>query len=477
MPPVKKRPVKRARAVRVTPAALESMVEERAEAIVHRHNIFDLKMIVALAVIGIASMAMNALASTTSTTSTPNGAPVVAVSGGRLVVSARSDYYTNPRIVTPNSTAPSTTIDQTILGVWDISAELESVALRKVSLSAINPDFTVRTTATEFGVLNLYNNSGILLASGNLVKGTVQFNLDNYVVEPGKPQSLTLKGVVNGSGVMKENSIIRFGVNLQVPNPWQAVGMSSLKDLGFTDFKFRNPNYAIGALTPFFLYHNSVPRVSSSWASWSVSNKPVAEESKIFPINIQTIGERDLRISKIMVNISASGMVNTGVSSTTGVINGFKLYESDSQNNLGKLLASSSNCLVAAKVGGPTVGTVTVPGIGTCSIGNVFVSFDQSNDENGSFNTLFIPTPEDRRFMVVANTTKALVGNGGKSISILPQIMGNTGPFPTSNPKVATWSGGGLFYHYTPKGKTENLSAYNQTDNYPVKGSVMNFSL
>lgn len=137
MPPVK-RATRRssAKKVQLSPEALEEIVEVRAERMVRQHTIFDLKMILALAVIGVASIAMNVLASTTSTPSATEAAPVAPVATGRLVVNVKNTSATNSRIVlpaiNPNAVVTSSaSVGQTHLGGWDVSAEVEPVALKK----------------------------------------------------------------------------------------------------------------------------------------------------------------------------------------------------------------------------------------------------------------------------------------------------------------------------------------------------------
>ncbi|MBP7992869.1 MAG: hypothetical protein KAZ30_04465 [Candidatus Magasanikbacteria bacterium] len=474
MPPVK-RATRRssAKKVQLSPEALEEIVEVRAERMVRQHTIFDLKMILALAVIGVASIAMNVLASTTSTPSATEAAPVAPVATGRLVVNVKNTSATNSRIVlpaiNPNAVVTSSaSVGQTHLGGWDVSAEVEPVALKKVSFSAINTDFTVRTTAGEFKQMYLYNNAGELLGSGPLVNGTVQFMLNNYVIDPGKTETLSLKTVVLGSSFMKPNSMIRFGVNLQVANQWQAVGVNSGKNLSFTSIKFNTINYAIGALSNFNLYHLSIPVVYGP-SSWSSSAVKTSVESKISSHRMMYTGEREVRVSKLMFNVSQVGMINTGVSSTSGVVKDFKLYESDGQNGLGKLLAVGTSCLVAQPTTTPKVNKVVIPGVGTCDVDNTYVSFDKNNDIDSAFDTFYLSSTTARNLVVVANTANA--GNGLKAASIIrlaTEIKGNTGPMATTNPKITLWNGGGIFYHYAPVGKTENVSAYNQLDSYPI---------
>ena len=88
---------------------------------------------------------------------------------------------------------------------------------------------------------------------------------------------------------------------------------------------------------------------------------------------------------------------------------------------------------------------------------------------------LVIPAGQAKYFMLVADTTHALAGKTSGQVSLIAQIAGNKGPLASSDPKVMFWSGGGVFYHYTPTGKSENTSAYNHSNSYPATGYPMNF--
>lgn len=450
---------------------VEESPEMQAQKIHHLHTVMDFKVALALAFVAVSSMFITVYAKSPTGGVTASVTPV-ATTTGKLIVTAKVDSETVSHIVTPTGATTSAGI---VLGKWNVVAENEPVALRKITLSAINADYTVRTGASEFDQLSLFTNSDVLLGSTAMVSGAAQFNTSGLVIEPGKPQTLILKSKVTGSGIMKENSMIRFGVNLQMANTWQAAGVNSGFDLGFTDIKFGSPTYAIGALTPLNLYHNSAPLIYSSFNSWSSGLKTPTENSKIFALNVLTRGDRDLRLGKIMINVSAIGMANGGFASTTGVVTDFKLYENTGDDSLGTLIGSASSCLVSPKVGGPQLGTVVLPGVGTCSIGNIFVTFDQKNDVNGAMDMLTVPAQSKRAFILTANTKKIRVGKTSGTVSLVGKVLGSTGVFPSSNPKTAFWAGGGLSYYYTPVAGSENAVAYNQSDFYPVVGETMNF--
>lgn len=464
-----RKPVKR-RSVRRAP---EESLEMQVAEIRHHHNIVDLKVAIALAFVVVSSMVITTYAKSPSAnlTAVTSTSSVVPTSTGRLLVSAKSDTETLSRIMTPTTSTPVT------VAKWTVASEVEPVKLDRVRFNVINGDFTVRTNAGEFGQFSLYENYGSTpLATAAYVGGTgngyVEFNLSNFVVQPGQPRVLTLKSTINGSGIMKENSMVRFGVNLAAASKWQASGVNSGMNLDALSIKFGTASYGVAALSSLHLYHNATPVVYAT--SPGTSSLELSSQAKTFAFIVNGRGDRELRFSKFLVNFQGIGMNNSGTPTTTGVISGFKLYEANSSGQLGALLASAPGCLVAPKVGGPQLGTMVMPGLGTCSIGKVYLSFDTNNDVNSALDNLTVPVDGMRRFIVVADTTNMLVGKtSGDTVTLTGQISGNTGTFPSSDPKKPFWSGGGIFYHYTPIGGKENAYAYNQTDSYPVMGYML----
>lgn len=464
-----RKPVKR-RSARKAP---EESAEMQVAEIRHHHNIVDLKVAIALAFVVVSSMVITAYAKSPSAslTAATSTSSVVPTSTGRLLVSAKSDAETLSRVITPTTSTP------VIVAKWTVASEVEPVKLDRVRFNAINGDYTVRTNAGEFGQFSLYENYGSTpLATaayvGGIGNGYVEFNLSNFVVQPGQPRVLTLKSTINGSGIMKENSMIRFGVNLAAKNKWQAFGTNSGVNLDTLSIKFGATSYGMAALSSLHLYHNATPVVSAT--SPGTSSLELSSQAKVFAFMVNGVGDRELRLSKFLINFQGTGMNNLGVPTTTGVISGFKLYEANSSGQIGTLLASASGCLVAPKVGGSQFGTMVVPGFGNCSIGKAYISFDTNNDVNSALNNLTVPVDGMRRFIVVANTNNMLVGKTTSgTVTLTGQISGNTGTFPSSDPKKPFWSGGGIFYHYTPIGGKENTYAYNQTDSYPVMGYTL----
>ena len=90
---------------------------------------------------------------------------------------------------------------------------------------------------------------------------------------------------------------------------------------------------------------------------------------------------------------------------------------------------------------------------------------------------LSIPTGGSRTFIVTADTTNSLNGKMNGSISLNAQLSGNTGTFPSTDPKKPSWGGGGIFYYYTPVAGKENVQPYNHSDSYSVVGPTLTYSL
>ncbi|MBP7992038.1 MAG: hypothetical protein KAZ30_00070 [Candidatus Magasanikbacteria bacterium] len=455
----------------------EEMPESQVQEIRHHHNIVDLKVAIALAFVVVSSMVITVYAksptgSLAASTSTPS---VVPTSTGRLLVAAKTDFETVSKIMTPTTSTPVT------VAKWTVAAELEPVALQRVRFNVINGDYSVRTTASEFGQLSLYDNySSEALATAPFVGGTdngyVEFNVKNFVIQPGQPRVLTLKSTINGSGIMKENSMVRFGVTLAASKSWQAVGVNSGKYLETKSIRFGVASYGAAVLSSLHLYHNAVPVVYPQTFGFGAKLEK-SPEAKVFAFLVNGTGDRELRLSKMLVNISVNGMNNSGYSSSTGSITKFALHEVTGNGQLGPQLAVASGCLVSPKTGGAQMGSMVISGYGTCAIGNIYVTFDKNNDVNGALDSLTVPVGSSRRFMVVANTTNSFTGKMSGAVTVSGKIAGTTGTFPSSDPKKPFWSGGGIFYHYTPVGGSENVAAYNQTDTYPVVGYPLSLSM
>jgi len=470
--PVRK-PVKSARPVRRLTAKrnlAEELPIESAQEIRHHHNMIDLKVAIALAFVVVSSMVINVYAQTpvggvASTTSTTGTVPVQTA---RLYISATSDSTTASKIM-----APATSPVQ--VAKWTVTAENEVVSLQRVRFNIVNADYSIRYTASEFGAMNLYAGDGVTLLAQSVPvlgrnNGYVEFSGFNLEIQPGQPQTLSLRAVISGSGIMKPNSMVRFGINSSSLARWQGVSVNTGAVLAADKIKPDTTVYGIGGPTPLNLFHNTAP-VAHSQSLDSVL--ALNSTAKIFKFSITNPGDREMRISRLMIKTVASGLNNQNKPTTTGYITGFKLYEANSYGELGTQLASSGNCLISPTAFGPKLGTAIIPGVGTCSLSSLFVNFDQKNDLDNHFDNFTISAGSSRSFVLTADTSNSLVGKMSGAVSLNAQLSGGTGTFPSSDPKQAFWAGGGIYYHYTPVNGVANAFPYNQSDSYSVVGPTL----
>ncbi len=452
----------------------EESPEIRAQEIRHLHNVLDFKVAVALAIVVIASLVINVyakgpsgnLAAVTSTSSFATS------SIGRLIVSPKLDATANSRIILPSATPVQ-------LAKWNVVAENEPVKLERVRFSIVNSDYSIRALASEFGIVSLYGNDNVTLLgqAAPMVganKGYVEFSGLSVVVQPGEPQVLSLRAAINGSGLMVQNSMIRFGINGSAAMQWKGVGVNSGTSVFRQNISYEPVAYAIGAPSPLNLFHNSAP---VAIAGTLESNLSMSSIAPIFKFTILNPGDRDLRIGKLLVNVMTTGLNNVGSSTTTGFVKGFKLYEENSSGNIGQQIATTNNCLISPTATGPKLGTTLIPGTGTCSLSSVFLTFDRNNDVNSVMDSLTIPVGSSRTFVVTADTTNIFNGKMFGSVTLNAKLSGNTGTFPSTNPKKPSWGGGGIFYYYTPVAGKENTQPYNQSDSYSVFGPTLVKSL
>lgn len=471
--PVRKsaKPVRRRLAKRVEH---EEVPEIQAQEIRHLHNVLDFKVALALALVVISSLVINVYAkgpngSLAASTSTPS---VLPVSTGHLIVSPKSDSTSFSRIILPSAQPVQ-------VAKWNLVAENEPVKLERVRFSIVNADYSIRATASEFGIISLYGNDNVtLLGQAAPVvgsnKGYVEFSGLNLVIQPGEPQTLSLRAVINGSGIMKQNSMIRFGVNSSAAMQWKGTGVTSGAPVFRQSISYEPVAYTIGAPSSLNLFHNSAPVAFSG----TLENKlTLSALAPIFKFTIQNPGDRELRIGKLLVNVMATGLNNAGSPTTTGFVNSFKLYEANSTGNLGQPIASAGNCLISPTATGPKLGTSVIPGTGTCSLSSVFLTFDRNNDVNSLMDNLTIPAGNSRTFIVTADTTNSLNGKISGSITLNAQLSGNTGTFPSTDPTKPSWGGGGIFYYYTPVAGKENAQPYNHSDSYSVVGPYLVYNL
>lgn len=445
--------------------AIEKMVEDRAEEILYKHNLFDIKILIALIVIGIASFVVTSFAATLNTVAATTTPSVTATSSIRMHISPTADATTVSRIIIP--TASTTPVQ---VAKWNLMAKSETLVVNKIKVAVINSDFSVRNSASEFGTLSLYGNNGkTLLGSTTLANGYATFSNLNIQLLAGQVQTVSLRATINGSGIMKEKSMIAFGFDAEALKGWSVKSQITGEIINPVSLLSYPSRFGIGSLTPLNLYHNTAPIITTKTDS---SVLPLLNAAPIFKFTIVNPGDREMRLTKMLLDTSVGGLA-TSATTSIGFINDFKLYDANFQGGLGSKLAEFKACVTSPMATGPKTGTTTVPWAGTCYLSNVHLTFDQTNDVNNLFDSLTILAGGSRTFILVANTTNSLQGKVSGGVSVMTKILGGTGPAVTIDPKKPRWSDGGIWFRYSPVGGTENTVDYRESDSYPVIGNQL----
>jgi hypothetical protein len=351
----------------------------------------------------------------------------VQVGSGKITLTTISDASTAAHIYGPGATGIQ-------LGKWKIQATNDNVTLNKLT-------FTTRdigtgldaTTLGDFSTLSLYDGT-TKLADASYVAGDVVFTgmtdkiaMDGYV-------NLTLKGTVNGSGVITANTPVAFVVKSDDPTDIE-LRSDAGSLLGTADINAGTAETRFATSTP-LMFHDAYPTM----AAVNLASISPNTQSQVFKFTITNSGTRDLRVGSTTINFSSSGMVG-------GSITDFKLWEDNGAGGLGTQFTSG---VALTLTSGTPAGAV---------------SFNSSIALNNLFNNLVVSPGSSRTFIVTADTQAALTGvTSGGAVYISGKIGGATGWSGTA------WNDGNLQYFYIPAGGTEQGPFYH-SDSFEVAGT------
>lgn len=405
---------------------------------------------------------------TTSTPpiTTPSSTPKI-TSVGSLQITAVSDSTTASSIKVPQKNKYLTQ-----LGKWSLTAKDEPIMVKHIRLALVDKTYTLKKNASEFDSLILSitdpSLSGMEIITTGLNNGYIDADINGLVVNPDKPVSLILRGYINDSGIMTPGAIEAFAVSNSGNTGWVAVGASSGNALKSDQITASPSVFGWNGLSTFYLYHNSALSFSAGKLGAESSLMKPSSESLIMPVTVSTIGERDIRLGKIIVAVDTSGLASY-TSSSTGMITNFKLFESKDDGSPLILLGTVNTCITG---GDKTVhGTVKV-GTKSCYVNSATLIFDKNN--SSGLNSFVIPQNQARSLRLTADTTSALVGDKTSGVSIKGTINGKKGwqQHPT-DPKRSEWGQGSFYYYYTPVGGKENAMAYTASDSYPYSWNTV----
>ncbi len=369
-----------------------------------------------------------------------------------ITMVAASDATTVSKVLLPSAT-------EVQLGKWKVTVNNQDATFNKLRLYLANGTTTLDVDAGNFGALSLYEEGKETtpLATGSYLSGSgngyVEFTGMNWAVLSGSIKYLVLKGTVNGSGTMDTASY----------NAW-TLGATSTTNFDVTAGGSNVTATAIAvssATSTFYLFHNAAPRIVKNSVGAALG---LNTQSKIFSYTVYNSGDRELTIATSSVYVSVSGL--TSASSATGTISGFKLWNANTNGDLGTNLASATTLNGTACLAGGA-------GVASCNAVNatttVFGGFSE---------TVTVPAGGSRTFIVTADTSDVLDGKTAGTVSVSAMLDGATGwsDLLTTGQAETHWNVGKLLYFYTPVGGNQNATAYGASDSYDVIGDTMTIS-
>lgn len=394
------------------------------------------------------------------------------VGSANVIISAANDTSTANKILVPSGSGAVQ------VGKWKLEAQNEDVTLKKIT-------FTVRSTTTasgvtddtsnsNFGTFYLYDEANMTtpVGTGSYIGGTsngyVQFTGINLTVAADTYKYLVVKANVTASGVMTPGSISTLVItndsstNLEiVSSSGGTLGTSAIDASAGDDTT--NSRFATST---YHLFHNAAPVITAGVVD---ANGKLTQNgtAPLFKFTISNPGDRALRISSTTVRLSASGL--TGNNTATGSVTSFKLYEANSQGNIGTELASNTSCALA---GGAILTGYTCVVNGAAGTA-LWTDFNTTNDTNSAFDSFTIPAGSSRTLIFAADTSSIFNGKTTGSVSLTPSLDGSTGL--TADP---SWATGVVKYYYTPVGSTSSEQGpYTASDSYDVNGNTLSLSL
>lgn len=371
------------------------------------------------------------------------------------------DMTTLDRILTPSVTPVQ-------IGKWKLTAQTSPVSLNTVTFQLIDEKGKLVTDSKDFGPFTLYNAADMNnpLAMSTYIpgpgRGLVQFKGNKMVViKPDQPVYLILKATVNGSGVMKPNSIRNWVMRVTAPSSVRfsdyqnGTELTNKQIILATSTMITAPG--ISASHNYNLLHNAAPVITAVNSGFNLELNPNAQ---LFKFTVYNPGDREMRLGSFGLTVSASGL--TGSNGSNGSVGNWRLWTTNSTGGLGSNLAVTSTCAL--------VGVKGLPGCTyNVATGNVItVTFDNTSQVNKAMDNLIIPAGTSLTFIMTADTTNIVNGKIAGSVVVAVRLDGDTG----FNRQNATWYTGPVQYYYTPVGGKE-VGPYAHSDSYDITGNYL----
>ncbi|PIT87124.1 MAG: hypothetical protein COU31_04575 [Candidatus Magasanikbacteria bacterium CG10_big_fil_rev_8_21_14_0_10_40_10] len=406
--------------------------------------------------------------STTDTTTLPVGQAITYGSANALLT-AVNDSTTISSVLNPSTTAVQ-------LGKWKLDAQNDALTLSKITFQVRSNTGADDITAGNFGTLYLYDSSNMTtaLASATYVGGTsngyVRFQGFSLVVPNNGSKTLVLKGTINGGSTMDAASgnvfVVRSDGTTDMTITASAGGTLSTSQIdAVAGDNVANSRFATSTN---YLFHNASPVI----ANYSLgSTLTLSSAAPLFRFTVTNNGDREMKLSSMTINVSASGL--TAASASTGTIGTWALYEANSFGQPGVLLQSTSTCELQG--GADQTGCYSNSATGS----TLNVSFGPGiASDNWTDDYILVAAGGSRTFVMTADTTGIFNGKTTGSVSISCKMDGATGYDASTDTYETDWAAGVLLYYYKQSvGGSYNSTAYAASDSYDVTGDTLTRSL
>jgi hypothetical protein len=376
----------------------------------------------------------------------------VAVGAGNLNITAVSDGTTLSKVYGPGQTGVQ-------LGKWKFAVANDDVTLSKLTLQSLYSSYLqgAATALGTFGSLSLYEGS-TLLASGSYVTGDVVFTGFSSTIPMDSYKIYTLKGNINASGVITNNTTTAFAVksdsNTDMEARSAAGALLGVADINYNSAANNGSAESRLATSTAYIFHDAYPTMAAVSLG---SALPLDSLAKVMKFTVTNSGVRDLRIGSSTLTFNVSGLTYTAgatAGTPSGTIRDFRLYEDNGSGGLGSYLAQQDTQ------------------INTTTANPFTINFNDSNDQNSLLADFVVSPGASRTFIVTADTTNMLSTKTVGSVTLSAKISGSTGW------SGSAWNTGGLFYFYTPVGGSVNAApGYSASDSYDVNGGTLSYTL
>lgn len=411
------------------------------------------------------------------------------VGAANVIISAVNDTTTVSKIRTPSAVPMQ-------LGKWKIEAQNEKVYLNRITFQVSTPGGVVKTDASEYGTLYLYDadNMSAPLAETTYNNGVARFNSSNMLpVEANQTKYFVLMGKINGSGSMSPATTSAFFI----ASPSSTTNFEILRSAGglvengALDFGTVGATYQSNhATSTFYLFHNSAPKIVSESIGTSLEQ---TTQAQIFRFTVTNEGDRPLKISTTTINVQVSGLLASGALTGTGTIYAFELHDANGAGFNSTVLATSSVSRNTNSSAGATGSACLAGGIGAtasdapgncvnATTSSLNLVFGPDSDNQNAFEDMQLGTVapgNSRTFVLTANTSNMAAGKTtySSTVTVSAGLLGASG-YEAGNANYETnWADGVMTYFYTPVNGSINTTAYTASDSYPVKGPSLTRSI